>query len=247
MAASISSTSGEFDEVIDEQLPLSDQIRVKQWTVNQKQQLEVNVAAGEAGAVTGRDIEELTQNTENLESKLVDVSSIASVKELILQRSQVEQVLLEQLFPPHEQDGSGDSVDGGPKRKIDEDLLKITEKQAKISSEILGHHRKIQETKPELDDLKRKRRDLMIKSRELVYDIKECQERHKNNQYTSLSDDRIKQAKERLDDELGKVIVQRNIIQSLILGSGINWARDPEMKEFLLSLGEPISKLTENL
>jgi hypothetical protein len=39
---------------------------------------------------------------------------------------------------------------------------------------------------------------------------------------------------------LSHIQIGRNILQGLILGSGVNWAENDHLKELMLSLGRPV-------
>lgn len=47
-------------------------------------------------------------------------------------------------------------------------------------------------------------------------------------------------AKESLIDSEQKVDVVRHLFQSLIFGSGINWAEDADVSKLMLELGQPL-------
>ncbi len=55
----------------------------------------------------------------------------------------------------------------------------------------------------------------------------------------------ICRAKEKLQSSITKVVLVRHIFQSLILGSGINWAQDEDMTDLVLGLGQSIDSQIE--
>ncbi len=43
-----------------------------------------------------------------------------------------------------------------------------------------------------------------------------------------------------IDNQLSHICIGRNILQGLIVGSGVNWAEDEDLKELVISLGQPV-------
>ena len=44
----------------------------------------------------------------------------------------------------------------------------------------------------------------------------------------------------KLEGYIDRIVIMRNTLQGLILGSGVHWASDPELENLILSLGKSL-------
>ena len=47
-------------------------------------------------------------------------------------------------------------------------------------------------------------------------------------------------SEEEINRILSHITIGRNILQGLVVGSGVNWAEDKDLKEVMLGLGKPV-------
>lgn len=161
-----------------------------------------------------------------LQQELFRLTSFKSAQSLALQRLQMGGSLQEVLF---EDDVP---IDQAERQRI----KSLVDQQRKLSTEILAHQRHCEELRREQEIVQEERRDVTQQSRVLMKQLKELQENE-----NKAHKDSHKKLREDIERAEGHLSIARNVLQGLIVGSGVHWAEDPKLQELLLSLGEKVS------
>mmetsp|Transcript_82 Transcript_82/g.182 ORF Transcript_82/g.182 Transcript_82/m.182 type:complete len:261 (+) Transcript_82:29-811(+) len=106
------------------------------------------------------------------------------------------------------------------------------------ASEILDVHRRVLEAKAEVEGLRRDNTQLMHRNRAAMRELKELREASAAPR-TQLSEETAAEAEEGLILQTHRNTILRNLFQAIIVGSSIDWASDPALRETMLQLGTP--------
>lgn len=165
----------------------------------------------------------------NMEAKILDLqqellkqTSFKSAQSLALQRLQMGGHLLQVLFD--------DDVPVPPQER--ERIKGLVSQQRELAAEILAHHKHCNELRSHQEKLQTERRELTQLNRSLMTELKT--EQQKSNK---TENEDLKKMLEEMEETQGYLSIVQNVLQGLIIGSGLNWAQDPKLLELMLSLG----------
>ncbi|KAK7501728.1 hypothetical protein BaRGS_00007159 [Batillaria attramentaria] len=172
---------------------------------------------------------------------VAEKSIIADTEDLdvLQERIQFGQVLSEKMFsaplPTAGDDASADITSDG--RRAYESLL---QDQSKLSSEVLRKQETADELQKELDAVRKRNFELKKRNRHLMGIIEQHRKRLEKTADQVKSNAACRELKEELESTVSRVEIAKSTLQALIVGSGVNWARDPELLETVLLCGEPL-------
>ncbi|XP_068693713.1 centromere protein H-like isoform X1 [Montipora foliosa] len=178
---------------------------------------------------------DLYDRISKLQDQLYSLSTARSYKKLVLKRLLSGDQLIKKLFP--------DVVSESPTEKQIEEMnsfAKLCEKQNKLSSEILVENEALLEVQTSLDKIKQLSYDQKKKNRGLMQTLQKLKEERKNAEEGAPDNRANEKRKMEIADTVEKINVVRNVFQGIIVGSGIDWALDDEMRKLVLSLGETL-------
>ncbi|XP_070542828.1 centromere protein H-like [Ptychodera flava] len=208
-----------------------DLIRKKDWLRNQKLDHKA-VLASAALAPSSNDIEKLDESIANLKVDLFELSIEHSLKERKLQSAQCAALLKEFLS----KDSEGGLFNENEKQNVSE----MCKKQSELSSEILERLKETEDLQKELDETKKQCLEMKKSNRELMLQIQEKQSATDKEQQRDAESEEITRIKEELDELTTKISLVRGVFQGVVVGSGVNWAEDPDLAETVIALGQPI-------
>ncbi|XP_072038241.1 centromere protein H-like [Amphiura filiformis] len=175
--------------------------------------------------------DEVKRRVDELQEELVEKTSLHSVKELALQRMQLGSTLLNILFPPLEEEGSVSDTER-------QQFVDLCTRQNELSSDILAINSTCQRLQEELEGVRQKSSEAKKENQGLMEQLRhKNDEKNKAKQSTSHEAERLHTE---IDRQLSHICIGRNILQGLVVGSGVNWAEDEELKELVISLGQHV-------
>jgi len=178
---------------------------------------------------------DLYERISKLQDQLYSLSTARSYKKLVLDRLLCGDQLIKKLFP--------DVVTDSPTEEQTEEMnafAKLCEKQNKLSSEILVEHEVLSEVQTTLDRLKQQSYEIKKENRGLMKQIQKLRDEKENVASSSTDNATMQKLKQQIALKVEKIDIVRNVFQGLIVGSGIDWASDDEMRRLVLSLGETL-------
>lgn len=174
-----------------------------------------------------------------MQDQLYSLSTARSYKKLVLDRLLCGDLLIKKLFP--------DVLTDSPSEEQTEemrDFLKLCEKQNKLSTEVLLEHKTLSEAQTLLDKLKRQSYEIKKENRGLIKRVQKLTDEKENASCSPSDNTVIQKLKQQIGLKVEKIDVVRNVFQGLVVGSGIDWVMDEEMRHLVLSLGEPLEFAT---
>ncbi|NXI39900.1 CENPH protein, partial [Galbula dea] len=159
--------------------------------------------------------------TQDLEEDMETVKVSFQNKTLALQRMQLMAALRNKL------------------RQNDDDSRLIMETMKQIvmlSKEIIEHQQQAREKEEKLIDVKRKRLSLKITAREKLHQIHTMSKKKKEEKTSIKESEMLEKIQNRLKRERDITTIIQNVFQNIILGSRVNWAENPSLKEIVLQL-----------
>ncbi|KAG0251343.1 hypothetical protein DFQ27_008825 [Actinomortierella ambigua] len=170
---------------------------------------------------------ELEAAIDNLKTELAVAASVEAVRTKVLDSAHAYQVVLRSLFSRNEKD-----VDK-------KELAKTVYERDELVSQYLLIHRDLQKTRLELASAQKDVLDCQGENRALVQRLSEETAALKEAAESQQSSSHRKMA-HRTEEELKSVTVKYNIasnvLQGLILESGVDWASDPHLLDVMLKL-----------
>lgn len=210
-------------------------IRYKEWleTLKQMQNGVINSSdQTETASVESDSREDITSRLAVLQDELLRVSSDHAVKELVVRSAQLGNILQELLFPqPRE------SVEEEEDRGRISWAGELCDRQRVLSSDILAHHGACQTLQDEIDQRKKDIRDMQASNMELM---KRLQSRERDERTVTQPSRSLQQQQDKLEGLVSHITMEKGILQGLIIGSGVNWAKDPALKEVVIGLGKQL-------
>nr|XP_054755837.1 centromere protein H-like [Lytechinus pictus] len=70
--------------------------------------------------------------------------------------------------------------------------------------------------------------------------MKKLQSKESADRQVAEPSNSVRQEQEKLDDLISHVAMEKGILQGLIIGSGVNWAKDPDLKDIVIGLGQQL-------
>ncbi|XP_064032857.1 centromere protein H [Pogoniulus pusillus] len=169
---------------------------------------------------------DLKRDKENLGKDIEEVKASFQNKTLALQRIQVTAALRQKVM------------------QKDDDSRPITEtvKQiALLSNAITEHEQQAHEKEQKLLDIKRRRFSLQKSGEQVLQEIQTVKKKVAKRKGREMSGPLEKVHK--LKEEKDIIVLIQNIFQNVVIGSRVNWAEDPSLKNTLLQLEKNINFL----
>ncbi|XP_037981468.1 centromere protein H [Motacilla alba alba] len=158
--------------------------------------------------------------TQDLERELEEAKVSFQNKTLALQRTQIMDALRNKL------------------KQDDEDSRLILETMKHIvllSGTIIDYQQQVHQKEQQLIDIKRKRLSLKKYGVQKLQQIPTMKKRQKEKQaHVNVAE--MEKMLDKLEQERQMTTVIQNVFQNLIIGSRVNWAEDPSLKEIVLQL-----------
>ncbi|XP_033109526.1 uncharacterized protein LOC117110811 [Anneissia japonica] len=203
--------------------------RLKEWLQSQTTELEtvLQLRKTRESEITT----DVSHRIVELQKELLNVTSSKSLKDLVLERMQCSDALLNILFP---RETPSSEV------KHRQKYLDLVEQQNKLVTEILGHQKAIQRTQKELDTVRQEAMEVKRDNRELMSMYQRIKSENEKKRMKNSRQKEEESIQKELDNISSKIIIAQHVLQALIIGSGVNWAKDKQLQQLLLSLGESL-------
>ncbi|KAM7440730.1 hypothetical protein ABFA07_010126 [Porites harrisoni] len=229
------------DEVEDAEIDsLLELKKCKEWLLQQKinQQSELLVRRLQQREDLQPSSNESTQSDlyeriSKLQDQLYSLSTARSYKKLVLDRLLCGDQLIKKLFP--------DVVTESPAEEHIEEMnafARLCEKQNKLSTDILIEHEALLEAQTVLDKVRQQSYEKKKENRGLMKSLQSLKEDQEVASSSSTDNAQIQKLKKQIATKVEKIDIVRNVFQGVIVGSGLDWASDNDMKRLVLSLGE---------
>ncbi|XP_071964068.1 centromere protein H-like [Antedon mediterranea] len=206
--------------------------RLKEWLQSQTLELEtvLKLRKTHTPSMGVDDDDEVEYRIMELQHKLLDVTASNSLKELVIKRIQCTDALLKILFPRNKED------------KIEDQqvYIDLVDEQTKLVTEILGHQKAIERTQKELDIVRQEAIGVKRENRVLMSGYQQMKADKVKTKKTKKRQEQEELIQKEVEDITSKITITQHILQALIMGSGVNWAKDPELQQLLISLGETV-------
>ncbi|KFV02086.1 Centromere protein H, partial [Tauraco erythrolophus] len=115
-------------------------------------------------------------------------------------------------------------------------IMETVKRIVMLSNEVLEHQQRVREKEHKLIDIKMKRLSLKKATGQKLLQIrtmlKEQKEKQKNTRVSKM----LEKMRNNLRKEKDITTVIQNVFQNVIIGSRVNWAEDPSLKEIVLRL-----------
>ncbi|XP_041361801.1 centromere protein H-like [Gigantopelta aegis] len=229
----ISDASSDVPSVVT----VTDLLKVHSWLDRQLYDYNSQIVAAEIDSEETDDLEKLQENLSVLQNDLVTEASRASLRDLTIKRLQLGQTL-NQILTSSPDSGEEPVYQTDPVKK--EVLEELLIKQRDLVSQTVKKSEVVQELKDSLANIKKANFELKVNNRKLMAIIKE---RHSSLQEQAKSfskNEKGQNMKTHLQKLVDKIVIQRQVLKGVILGSGVNWQQDPTMRERVIRLGEPL-------
>lgn len=213
----------------------------KEWLEQQKLDYEAElnsmrkVEQDELEGHREPNMEELCESILQLQEQLLEVSSNHSTKQYILQRLLSSYVKMKVLFSTTDPE-TGSSVPN------EEDFAYQVDEQQRLCKDIQKYQQALEEEQVTLRDLERQRTEATRINEKLSTKLQELQMKKQTSKTEKESKTETSLRKQILERQ-NMIEVARNICQALIFGSDVDWTEDEELREMVLSFGQPIDLL----
>lgn len=191
--------------------------------------MEYNTAINAVGEENIPDPDEklIELSMEDLEKEMEEIKVSYENKNLALQRIQVADALTTRLKDnDHESKVIWD--------KIMHILL--------LNTAILISQQQSHELEEKLNEVKQSRLALKRAGECKLAQINDTKRKQKEKLENMEVGDKLKKIRRNLQQEVQMTTLIQNIFQNLIAGSGVNWAKDPDLKAIVLQLEENVMK-----
>ncbi|XP_071484693.1 uncharacterized protein [Diadema antillarum] len=211
-------------------------------TLQQMQRGAIRVSADNNSSTSENDqAEDLNSKLVALEEELLTASMNHGVKQQIITSAQLCSRLLELLFPPADADAAPDVEDGAKAEEKEKRAWagELVDRQRTLASDILAHHECCQTLQDKIDQKKKEIRDLQASNVELMTRLQSI-EKQQQDGGSGTSSRSLQEQQEKLDNLISHITMERGILQGLVIGSGVNWAKDEHLRKVVIGLGKPL-------
>ena len=129
---------------------------------------------------------------------------------------------------------------GEPAEDVTREIAGLVSVRDKLVSEFLRGRRTCHTLQRELTDVTAENRRLRVANRLAMGEVQVLKAETEALSETLLQSEGARQAKRQLEMETARNTILRNVMQLLIMASGVDWAKDPELQDLLIELGEPL-------
>ncbi|KFQ12248.1 Centromere protein H, partial [Haliaeetus albicilla] len=129
------------------------------------------------------------------------------------------------------------------KQNDDDDSRLITETVKRIvalSQRIIKCQQQARENEQKLIDIRRKRLTLKTAGREKLLQVHTIMKKQKEEQASVNMIETLEVIRNNLEKEIQMTTVIKNVFQSIIIASRVNWAEDPSLKAIVLQLEDDV-------
>ncbi|CAH1797907.1 unnamed protein product [Owenia fusiformis] len=215
----------------------------KIWLSNLAVEYQTALRAYKNKEEVPKDLESLNERIAEAQVALIQESGRKSQEEQIVQRMQMTACLKSHLFderlPAAEGEGKGGHGDSTnaefDKRK--KKLVDLLEEQRALVTQMTTEQQRFEELAERLGTIDRENADLLHGNRELLKKLHDIREERETLRTQASGSEDIQILRDTFKKSKCKVIILRNILQGLILGSGVNWAQNEQLKNLVLELG----------
>nr|XP_009927510.1 PREDICTED: centromere protein H [Haliaeetus albicilla] len=166
------------------------------------------------------------RDIEDWERRMEEVTISLQNKTLALQRIQLTFALRNKM-----------------KQNDDDDSRLITETVKRIvalSQRIIKCQQQARENEQKLIDIRRKRLTLKTAGREKLLQVHTIMKKQKEEQASVNMIETLEVIRNNLEKEIQMTTVIKNVFQSIIIASRVNWAEDPSLKAIVLQLEDDV-------
>ncbi|NWW15905.1 CENPH protein, partial [Falcunculus frontatus] len=118
-------------------------------------------------------------------------------------------------------------------------ILETTKHIVLLSQTIIEYQQQARQKEQQLTDIRRKRLSLKKDGEQKLPQILTMTKRQKEKQ-ASVDVTKTEGLLEKLEKERQMIAIIQNVFQTIIIGSGVNWAEDPSLKAIVLQLEENV-------
>ncbi|XP_063955851.1 centromere protein H-like isoform X2 [Lytechinus pictus] len=174
-----------------------------------------------------------------LQEEFIKEKSSIAIQELVIRSAQLGYKYQQLLFPeqPEAEGQENQEENGEGAEKPSSWAKKLCDKQRVLSSDILAHIKTCKALQDEIDQSKKDTRDVQAANVDLM---KKLQSKESADRQVAEPSNSVRQEQEKLDDLISHVAMEKGILQGLIIGSGVNWAKDPDLKDIVIGLGQQL-------
>ncbi|XP_041464210.1 centromere protein H-like [Lytechinus variegatus] len=217
-------------------------VRYLDWLENLKQVQSGLIQSSKDSPTSesdSNDIEDVTTRIAALQEEFIKEKSSNAIQELVIRSAQLGYKYQQLLFPDQpEVEGQENQEEGGEgAEKPSSWAKKLCDKQRVLSSDILAHIKTCKALQEEIDQSKKDTRDVQAANVDLM---KKLQSKESADKQVAEPSNAVRQEQEKLDDLISHVAMEKGILQGLIIGSGVNWAKDPDLKDIVIGLGQQL-------
>ncbi|XP_004623261.1 centromere protein H isoform X1 [Octodon degus] len=173
--------------------------------------------------------QQMEAKVEDLENEIEEVKVAFEMKRLALSRMQLSAAL------------KNDLENVNTKSSVFMDTMKEV---LKLNKSIMRLQKESWELEEKLLDVRKKRLQLKHASENKLLEIQAEKKKQKEELDSMENSDKIKTMQRSLQTEMDITTVIQHVFQNLILGSKVNWAADPALKETVLQLEKDLSTMS---
>ncbi|EHB05711.1 Centromere protein H [Heterocephalus glaber] len=197
--------------------------QTKQQLLEYKSMIDANEEKPSEQIIQEKQIE---AKVEDLQNEIEEVKIALEMKSLALSRMQLSAALKNDL----EKINTGNSV-----------LMDTMKEVLKLNKSVMKQES--WELEEKLLDVRKKRFQLKQASESKLLEIETEKKKRKEELGSMENSDKIKTMKQSLQRERQIATVIQHVFQNLILGSKVNWAADPALKETVLELEKDLTMI----
>ncbi|XP_021106351.1 centromere protein H [Heterocephalus glaber] len=197
--------------------------QTKQQLLEYKSMIDANEEKTPEQIIQEKQIE---AKVEDLQNEIEEVKIALEMKSLALSRMQLSAALKNDL----EKINTGNSV-----------LMDTMKEVLKLNKSVMKLQQESWELEEKLLDVRKKRFQLKQASESKLLEIQTEKKKQKEELASMENSDKIKTMKQSLQREIQIATVIQHVFQNLILGSKVNWAADPALKETVLELEKDLT------
>lgn len=175
--------------------------------------------------------EKILERIEGLQEELQETAIDTELRQSMISRLKLGQKLISVVLEAEEEDGGGENP---CTRSIRHQVEELTD----LSSRVLTLHKHMCESLQPTLNIEKHNVDLKHENRRLLETLQKSQKAKEKVALEKSQSPAIQQMEKQVELQEAKVDVMRQVLQGLILGSGVHWAADDDLRNTVLNLGE---------
>lgn len=172
--------------------------------------------------------------TEDLQQKLMHLATNKKIVQSIIHAAELGRRLIEIIAQE-----SGKDADP----KLENEILDTLERTAASVSNVLRIHKEIQDQLSSLLNLKEECVVLQQESRKLMHDLQRRLDEEKTQKNGGSNDGDVARLQKENAALRAEITSTQHCFLSLIFGSGVNWAKDQKLQDFVLNADRPLEEV----